>query len=395
MSADRAHTLGRQPVDVDRCKLRERSENVRRHFAALLAGALALGGCGAATTARPTARRLAAGPWGTISWTVGGAARVWGHVGASLPESFDSTTARVQFDDGVLAAGIDDDVCALIGLEAVCDHRDGERVIVATAEPSAVPRFRFAGNAVCLGSTGNWSCLMDSPGARPRLHALDLSWVPSDAVVSDIFPGHRPAVLAEDGRLVTRDADDRPMTIPVPATAELPIGLDPLLAAGCVILADRSLRCWDRWIGGDDTDTGTDGIQPAYDPGLEHVVVFSMHSFRGPRCALRDDGGVWCWGPTGCDAFERMRSWEARTHGDVDPGWPAPEGECVPLRYESVTHVVLPGRAVDLAAGTAHVCAALADGGVWCWGANFAGQLGDGTRQDSTEAVRVVGLPDE
>jgi alpha-tubulin suppressor-like RCC1 family protein len=44
---------------------------------------------------------------------------------------------------------------------------------------------------------------------------------------------------------------------------------------------------------------------------------------------------------------------------------------------------------VSIAAGTAHSCAGLASGEIWCWGANQHGQLGDGTQQQSSAPVRV------
>ncbi|MEZ5237017.1 MAG: hypothetical protein R2749_30620 [Acidimicrobiales bacterium] len=46
---------------------------------------------------------------------------------------------------------------------------------------------------------------------------------------------------------------------------------------------------------------------------------------------------------------------------------------------------------VALAAGATHTCAVLADGDVWCWGGNARGQLGDGTTTDGVYPVQVVG----
>jgi len=47
--------------------------------------------------------------------------------------------------------------------------------------------------------------------------------------------------------------------------------------------------------------------------------------------------------------------------------------------------------AVDLGAGTSHVCAVKSDGTVWCWGRNDKGQLGDNTTTNSLVPVQVKG----
>jgi alpha-tubulin suppressor-like RCC1 family protein len=48
--------------------------------------------------------------------------------------------------------------------------------------------------------------------------------------------------------------------------------------------------------------------------------------------------------------------------------------------------------AVELASGSEHTCARTRDDAVWCWGANGSGQLGDGTLNDQSEPVAVMGL---
>lgn len=48
--------------------------------------------------------------------------------------------------------------------------------------------------------------------------------------------------------------------------------------------------------------------------------------------------------------------------------------------------------ATQIATSWNHVCAIDAGGGVWCWGFNLRGQLGNGTTTDSTLPVAVTGL---
>jgi hypothetical protein len=46
----------------------------------------------------------------------------------------------------------------------------------------------------------------------------------------------------------------------------------------------------------------------------------------------------------------------------------------------------------DLVSGGNHACALLEDGVVQCWGANEAGQIGDGSKQDRPQPTPAEGL---
>jgi alpha-tubulin suppressor-like RCC1 family protein len=61
------------------------------------------------------------------------------------------------------------------------------------------------------------------------------------------------------------------------------------------------------------------------------------------------------------------------------------------VRHGTVQVMGLSG-AVQLAAGRAHTCARLGDGTVRCWGANNYGQIGDGTQMERDAPVPVMGL---
>jgi alpha-tubulin suppressor-like RCC1 family protein len=103
--------------------------------------------------------------------------------------------------------------------------------------------------------------------------------------------------------------------------------------------------------------------------GVKAVVAGFSHV-----CVLTDVGGVKCWG--------------LNLRGQLGNG-------TVQSSTAPVDVTGLPSGVIAIVAGINHTCALLTGGAVKCWGDNFAGQLGDGTKvsRNVPTAVSELGGP--
>jgi alpha-tubulin suppressor-like RCC1 family protein len=127
----------------------------------------------------------------------------------------------------------------------------------------------------------------------------------------------------------------------------------------CAVTTQGTLRCWganDEGQLGDGTRDSRTVPTPVRlsEAGVVRVAAGGQHS-----CALGDDGRVRCWG--------------ANRNGQLGDGQ-ASTSRALPAP------VVLPAPAVAISTGLAHSCALTADGAAWCWGRNESGQLGDASQ---------------
>jgi len=189
----------------------------------------------------------------------------------------------------------------------------------------------------------------DAPTSRPAEHpAPETSRNPVEAPVADVAPNRDP----ENARTGLATTLERLTASPARTAAT---------AAGITLLALTLTLILAGILGDRDVLRTEDGS-----------------AVRGTALAV--GGGHGC-----IAAGEHVACWGANDFGqaagapDQGAGWSGP-----------VWRQALPDRIASLATGLVHSCAALRDGRVYCWGANFTGQLGDERLQDRAQHEPVA-----
>lgn len=168
------------------------------------------------------------------------------------------------------------------------------------------------------------------------------------------------------------------------------------------LLGDGSLRAWGSNIASGLGDgTNVNRVSPVPIGGARHYVAVAAGEFFG--VALDDAGGIWQWGCNDAGQAGDGSS-QTATHLVQLPKFQ----QLVAVSLSSKTGLALEadgsvwtargepvpglGNVTSVAAGAYHFAARRTDGSVWMWGANEAGQLGDGTLSARSVPAAVTGL---
>ncbi len=139
----------------------------------------------------------------------------------------------------------------------------------------------------------------------------------------------------------------------------------------CALTSYGGVICWggnkDGQLG---NGSNTDSLIPVAVSGLNSNVI-AITAGGDHTCALNRVGAVKCWGNN--------------QYGQLGNGGVASSN--VPVNVTNLGFGIS-----ALAGGYRHTCATTWQGEMKCWGANYDGQLGNGTAVDSTTPVTVSGL---
>jgi len=252
------------------------------------------------------------------------------------------------------------------------------------------------GTVKCWGSTTEGECCDATCSGSTPITIEGLAGAIGVAYAPQGLCGYDICVLQDGGTVqcVGRECGSCMTAYGAPMPA--PVTISSVINAvsvgdRCAVLADKTVSCWNY---GSAVPSPIAGITNA-------VSVVST-------CALLADGKVTCWtsgspiattvaGVANAVALGKsylhacvvvsggtVQCWGSNWNGELGDG----------SKIDSTAPVTVLGikDAIAVSAGGSHTCALLASGVVKCWGDNLFGELGDGTTTERAAPVTVQGL---
>jgi alpha-tubulin suppressor-like RCC1 family protein len=235
------------------------------------------------------------------------------------------------------------------------------------------------GSVSCWGDNGSFALGLD--GGVTRSLAVTVPRLPP--VVSVSSGGRHNCALTADGGPVcwgenslgqlgdgTSNSSDRPVQVSgVSGVVAVSAGTDH----SCALLRNGGVKCWGQNLSGElgNADAGSGSLNAVDVLGLTNANAISAGEKY--TCAVTIDGGVLCWGTD--------------SNGELGDGLTGLGGP-LPVSVPGVSSDY-----VGVSTGQMHVCAVTRRGQAKCWGSNFLGQLGNGTKSAIKGPVDVVQAP--
>ena len=405
---------------------------------------------------------VAAGGAHTCALTDFGGVMCWGYNGDGQLGDGSFTTSRrtpvgvVGLADGVTAiiAGRDHTCASMSSGGIKCWGRNWYGQLgdgYTTSRPTPVNVVGLAGGVVAIAAGGLHTCAITSIGGvkcwgynhngqlgdgstTSRTVPVDVEGLATGIATIAAMDDHTCAIISTGGIKCWGDNDYGQLGNGSTTNHTTPLEMVGLnhgvvaIAAGsyhtCVIISTGAVKCWGNNIYGQLGDgTTTSRTASAEVVGLTAGVV-AIAAGNGHTCAVTSTGGVKCWGDNyygqlgdgsrtgrkvpvdvvgltsgvsviaagGDHTCAIMSSGGVKCWGDDDYGQLG-DGTTT-YRSTPVDVVGLTVGVVAIATGNGHTCAVASTGGVKCWGANYSGQLGDGSTTNRATPVDVVGLAD-
>ncbi len=139
----------------------------------------------------------------------------------------------------------------------------------------------------------------------------------------------------------------------------------------CGIQSNGQGYCWGANFTGQLGDgTATNSALPMPVAGSATWISISAGGWdlKGHTCGIKSDGTAWCWGAGG--------------FGQLGNG-------TIGASLIPVQEISIGPKWRSISAGAYHNCGTLTNGAAWCWGANYLGQLGNGTTANASQPVAV------